>query len=135
MQRYIEQCNTAWEAGLAPQTSVVFGYPQETKETIQQTFEVCRQAKCWPSTGFVLPLPGAAIYQIARDRGLIEADEEQYLLRIGDRQDLHVNMTQMPDDELVGRVTDGLVNLKNQLGIPLSDDQVIKSVTYKAAKR
>jgi len=134
VKQFIEQADTVWEAGLVPQTSLVFGYPQETKETIRKTFEVCRQIRVYPSAGFVLPLPGTPIYQIARERGLIE-DEEQYLLRIGDRQDLHLNMTQMSDNELVETVTEGLIKLKNELGIPLSDDQVIKTTFYRAARK
>lgn len=132
---FIDQCNTAIDAGLAPQTSVVFGYPQETKETIEQTFEVCRKAHVFPSTGFILPLPGTPIYRQAREMGLIESDEEKYLLRIGDRQDLHVNMTQMSDAELLNCVTTGLIKLKNDLNIPLRDEQVIKTGYYRMAKK
>ena len=127
IQAFIEQCNTALEAGLVPQTSVVFGYPQETKETIEQTFEVCAKARVYPSAGFVLPLPGTLIYKMACERGLIEYDEEKYLLRIGDRQDLHVNMTKMSNEELVSHVTEGLIKLKNELKISIRDDQVIKT--------
>ncbi len=131
---FIEQSITAQDAGLVPQTSVVFGYPQETKETIRQTIDVCRKARVYPSAGFLLPLPGTPIYRIAREKGLIEDDEEKYLLRIGDRQDLHVNMTQMSNDELTGYVTEGLISLKNELKIPLWDDQVIKTGYYRVAK-
>ncbi len=134
INEFIEQCDTAREAGIVPGTSLVFGYPQETKDTINQTIEVCRRARIFPTSGFVLPLPGTPIYRLAREQGLIEDDEEQYLLRIGDRQDLHVNMTQMSDEELVRLVTEGLIELKDELGIPLRDDQIIKTGHYRAPK-
>jgi radical SAM superfamily enzyme YgiQ (UPF0313 family) len=132
--QFVEQMQTARRAGLTPNTSVVFGYPQETPQTIALTFEACERAGVYPSTGFVLPLPNTPIYELARQRGLIE-DEEAYLLRIADRQDLHVNLTAMPDDVLVETVTAGLIRLKDVLDIPLSDKDVIKTTYYRAARR
>ncbi len=132
-EEFVEQMNTAQRAGLSPLTSVVFGYPQETKETIRMTFDICRQAGVYPSAGFVLPLPGTPIYRMAQEKGLIR-DEEEYLLRIGDRQDLHVNLTQMSDQELIDTVTAELIRLKNDLHIPLNDSDVIKTTTYRMSK-
>jgi radical SAM superfamily enzyme YgiQ (UPF0313 family) len=133
-EEFIEQMQTGYRAGLVPNTSVVFGYPQETKETIAQTLLVCERAGVYPSAGYVLPLPNTRIYEHCRKRGLI-TDEEAYLLRIADRQDLHVNLTAMPDEELVSTVTEGLIRLKDKLGIPLSDKDVIKTTYYRAARR
>lgn len=132
-EEFVEQMNTAQKAGLSPLTSVVFGYPQETRETILMTFDICQQAGVYPSAGFVLPLPGTHIYSLAQKKGLIK-DEEEYLLRIGDRQDLHVNLTHMSDQELIDTVTEGLIRLKDELNIPLSDNEVIKTTTYRMSK-
>jgi radical SAM superfamily enzyme YgiQ (UPF0313 family) len=131
---FIEHMRVGREAGLVPTSSVVIGYPLETRETIKLTFEVCRQAGVYPSVGFLLPLPETPMYRLARERDLIQ-DEEEYLLRIGDRQDLHVNMTQMSDEELLGTVTEEAIRLKNDLRVPLRDDQVIKSLYYRAAEK
>lgn len=133
-ERFIEQMRTARKVGLRIQTSLVFGYPQETQETIAATLEVCRQAGVYPSAGFLLPLPMSPMYTYSRDHGLIP-DEEAYLLAIEDRQDLHLNLTQMSDRELVDTVTSGLVDLKRDLGVYLGDDQVLKTETYRSAGR
>ena len=61
--------------------------------------------------------------------------EEEYLLIIGDRQDIHVNMTQMLNEELFGYVTKGSIKLKNEFKIPIRDDQVIKTGHYRVAKK
>ncbi len=132
LEDFIEQMETARAAGLTVRTSLVFGYPQETAETIKNTLDVCRRLGIYPTSGFVLPLPSTPIYDFARARGLI-GNEEKYLLRIGDRQDLHVNLTQMSDEELLDKVKNELIALKNDLRVALSDDQVIKTGIYRKA--
>lgn len=131
---FIEQMQAAREAGLAVQTSLVIGYPQETVESIKTTFEACRQAGIYPSTGFILPLPGTPIYQQALENGLIK-DEEEYLFRVGDRQDIHVNLTQMPDELMIDTVKDELRKLRDEFGLKLSDDKLIKTGVYRKAKQ
>lgn len=93
---------------------------------------MCRQACVYPSVGFVLPLPNTPIYQYALDNGYIK-DEAQYLLSIADRQDLHVNLTSLSDEELFDTVREELIKLKNYFGIPLLDKDVIKTTIYIAA--
>lgn len=134
VSEFVEQMETARAAGLIPGTSLVFGYPQETKESIRKTLDVCKHLGMYPSVGFVLPLPNTPIYEYARQNGYIE-DEEAYLLRIADRQDLHVNLTSLEDEELYETVKEGLVKLKNDLQIPLDDDKVIKTTIYKASRK
>lgn len=133
-EEFIEHMNTAREAGLVPHTGVVFGYPQETRETIKQTIEVCRKVGVYPSAGFVLPLPGTLIYKYAMEKGLIK-DEEEYLSRIGDRQELHINLTNMSDEQFIGTVTEELIRLKDDLGIPLNDSEVLKTLYYRTPKQ
>jgi anaerobic magnesium-protoporphyrin IX monomethyl ester cyclase len=131
---FIEQMLAAREAGINRLTSLVFGYPQETPETIRLTVDICRRCEVYPSVGFILPLPGTPIYRQAQERGLI-GDEEEYLLRIGDRQDLHINLTSMTDEQLLGTVTEELIRLKDDLGVPLSDEQVIKTTFYRTSAK
>lgn len=133
IEQYVEQVNVAREAGLRLVTSLVFGYPQETVETIKKTIDLCRKVGVYPSVGFVLPLPGSGIYEYTRDNGFIK-DEEEYLMRIGDRQDLHVNLTRMPDEVFIGTLKEELIKLKNDLNIQLADDKVIKTGIYRVAR-
>lgn len=134
VSEFVEQMETAREAGLVLGTSLVFGYPQETKKSIRKTFDVCRHLGIYPSVGFVLPLPNTPIYEYARQNGYIE-DEEAYLLRIADRQDLHINLTSLEDEELFETVKEELVKLKDYLHIQLDDDKVIKTTIYKSSNR
>ncbi len=134
-EAFIEQAQTAGEAGLTPQTSLVFGFPQETPETIRDTVETCRKAGVYPSAGFLLPLPLTQIYDQARASGRIEADEEAYLLRIGDRQDLHVNLTAMSDAELTDTVKSELRGLKQALGIDTGGEDTLRTTIYRAARK
>ncbi len=129
--QFVEQMVTARRAGVQPTTSLVFGYPQETKESIALTLETCERAGVYPSAGYLLPLPNTPIYEQARLRGII-GDEEEYLLRIADRQDLHVNLTAMEDEEMTEAVTQGLLKLKDALGVAISDDEVIKTTYLRA---
>lgn len=134
IDQYIEQVRVAKKAGLEVSTSLVFGYPQETKITIKKTIDLCRQLEIYPSAGFLLPLPKTPIYEYAIKTGLIK-NEEEYLLRIGDRQDLHINLTAMSDEEFFETLREELIRLKDDLRIPISDDNVIKTTIYKVAPR
>ncbi len=127
--QFIEQAKVLWDGGVIPLTSVVFGYPQETQETIKHTLEVCRECNIYPSVGFLLPLPGTPIYDWAKIHGYIR-DEIEYLSRIDDRQDFHINLTAMSDEEFIDTVRTGLENLAEKLGLKL--DSVFKTVTYQA---
>ena len=120
-----------WEGGVIPLTSVIFGYPQETPETIRQTIKVCEQCNIFPSVGFLLPLPGTPIYEWAKENGYI-TDEVQFLEKIGDRQDFHINLTTMSDSEFVEIVTKELQTLAEKQGLKLGS--VFKTVTYQKPK-
>lgn len=132
VEQFIEQAETLWKGGVPPRTSVIFGYPQETPESIRQTLAVCERCNIFPSVGFLLPLPGTPIYQWARENGHI-SDEVAYLERIGDRQDFHINLTAMSDAELVDRVTAGLQDLAEKQGLEL--ESVFKTGTYQKPKK
>jgi anaerobic magnesium-protoporphyrin IX monomethyl ester cyclase len=118
------------EAGLPVNTSLVFGYPQETPRTIARTFDVCIQNNIFPSIGYLLPQPGSPMYEYARDRGLIE-DEEAYLMAIGDRQDLYLNLTSMPDEQFEEEIMKGALRCNEALGRGLDPEKLIKSGGYR----
>jgi len=131
-------CHETWEGiefdeeGVVPLTSVIFGYPQETPKTIQQTLEICEECEIYPNVGFLLPMPGTPIYRWAIQNGFI-SNEIGYLERFGDRQDLHVNFTNMPDEEFVNTVESGLRKLGEKLGIKTAAP--IKTGGYKRVVR
>jgi len=113
-------------------TSLVLGYPQETPETIRKTFDCCIENRIYPSAGYLLPQPGSGMYDYAVENGFIE-DEEEYLLKMGDRQDLRLNMTRMSDEDIEMEVLEGLKRCNEALNIGLDDDQLIKTLFYRSA--
>lgn len=107
-------------AGISFSTSVVFGYPIETPETIQETFDQCARNELYPSIGVLLPLPYTKMYEFAKENGYI-TDEDRYLTEITERQDICLNMTQMSDSRLLELIQDGAEALNEQLGLGLDD--------------
>lgn len=131
VDQFIDQAHALWKGGVTPLTSVIFGYPQETPESIKQTLAVCEECNIYPSVGFLLPLPGTPIYNWALQHGKI-SNELKYLLRIGDRQDFHVNLTTMSDQEFVDTVSTELNKLAERQEI--QSDSIFKTVTYQVPK-
>lgn len=128
---FAEQKKALDAAGIVTWTSLVIGYPDETEKSIKETFDFCYDNDIYPSAGFLLPQPGTAIYNEARANGLIP-DVETYLLDMGDRQDLRLNLTQIPQKRLEELVGAHLGRIRDKLKLNLSDDQLIKSGTYRA---
>ncbi len=89
--------------GIEAYTSVVLGYPEETLDTIDATFDALRRAEAYASVGFLQPTPATPIYQWAVENGHI-GDEEEYLLNLTDVRDHHVNLTQLTMEEMRQRI-------------------------------
>lgn len=121
-------------AGIPVGTSIVMGYPQETPETIRRTFECCIENSIYPSAGYLLPQPGSKMYDYAVANGFI-GDEEEYLLKMGDRQDLRLNMTSMGDEEFVTYVLEGLKRCNSLLEVGLDEQSLIKTQHYRAREK
>jgi radical SAM superfamily enzyme YgiQ (UPF0313 family) len=132
IDRVVEHCEALLDGGVTGFTSIIFGYPQETPETIRETLELCERANIFPSTGFLQPLPGTPIYDWALQQGYIK-DELEYLMQAGDRQDFHVNLTRMPTEEFIDIVLSGLQDLAKKMGIKF--DNPLKTDTYQKPKR
>ena len=130
---FIQQSELFHKVGIDCYTSVVFGYPQETEESIAETFEVLRKARIYPSVGYLEPMPGTPMYKYAIDQGFIK-EEEEYLMIMGDRQDVRVNMTKMTTERMEAVVKEQLIRLNKELETGLSEDQLIKSRVHRAAK-
>ncbi len=104
VDQFIKQARLVQKVNLPVWTSIVLGYEEETPETIKETFRVCADLGTYPSIGYLLLQPGTPVYERAKINGYIK-DEEEYLLSMGDRQTLLLNITEMPDDEFIQCVT------------------------------
>lgn len=133
VEQFSRQTQLLQKAGLSTLTSLVFGYPQETPETIKKTFNCCIENNIYPSVGYLLPQPGSQMYEYAFKHGFI-TDEEDYLLKMGDRQDLRINMTQMTDAEFEANILQGIKRCNKVLNMGLKDDELIKTQHYRVKK-
>jgi anaerobic magnesium-protoporphyrin IX monomethyl ester cyclase len=132
VEQFSRQTQLFRKAGMHAVTSLVLGYPQETPESIRKTFDCCIENKIYPSAGYLLPQPGSGMYLYAVEHGFI-SDEEKYLLKMGDRQDLRLNMTRMSDQEFEKYVFEGLKRCNEEMGIGLHDEELIKTLFYRSA--
>jgi anaerobic magnesium-protoporphyrin IX monomethyl ester cyclase len=130
VEQFSRQTKLLQRAGLHAVTSLVLGYPQETPETIRKTFDCCIENKIYPSAGYLLPQPGSDMYDHAVEHGFI-TDQEEYLLKMGDRQDLMLNMTQMSNEEFEQNVIEGLRRCNRILGLDLPEESLIKTQYYR----
>ncbi len=82
--------------------SFMIGYPGETRETIQETIDFCKELDLTPEVIFFMtPYPGTELYRMALAQRKIE-DEEGYVLGLGEQGErLRVNFTDLSDEELV----------------------------------
>lgn len=82
--------------------SFMIGYPGETKETIQETIDFCKELDLDPEVIFFLtPYPRTELYDMALKEGKIK-DEEAYILGLGEQgEKARVNFTDFTDNELV----------------------------------
>ena len=125
LEQFSEQKQALDDAGIATVTSLVIGYPQETEETINETFNFCFDNRIYPSVGFLQPLPGTPIYNYAVKHGYIK-NEEEYWLSMGDRQDFRINLTSMPQEKIESLVQGHLRRIKDHLKLDIEGDNLIK---------
>lgn len=130
---FIEQCNVLHEAGVNVYTSIIIGYPQESTATIDDTFNVLNEARVYPSVGFLQLMPSTPMYDLAVKLGFI-TDDEQYLMKMGDRQDLRINLTQYDDEFLMNYTVEKLKALNHSLGTGVNEQSLIKTKVYYAVK-
>ena len=133
-EQFSRQTYLFHKAGLPVWTSLVFGYPGETPLTLKKTIDCCIENRIYPSAGYLLPQPGSPMYDYARQRGFVR-DEEEYLLRMGDRQDLCLNMTKMSDKEFESNVVEGLRRCNEVLNVGLKQENLIKTQYYRAPEK
>lgn len=134
VKEFIEQCHVVREADIDVYTALVIGYPQETTDTLDETFRVLAEARVYPSVGFLQLMPATPMYRMAVEKGYIK-NEEDYLRRMGDRQDIRINMTKYPDDFLMKYTEEKLKDLNQILKTGVPEDSLIKTKTYYAVKK
>lgn len=134
VEMFNKQASLINNAKLAVWTSLVFGYPQETPETIAKTFDICIKNKIYPSIGYLLPQPGSVMYDYAIKHKFIE-NEEDYFLKLGDRQDLRLNMTQMSDEEFEASIQKEAKRCSQELGLKMNKSNYIKTQYYRTPKK
>jgi len=93
--------------------SFMVGYPGETKETIQETIDFCKELDLIPEVIFFLtPYPGTELYRMALAQGRIP-DEERYVLGFGEQgEKIRINFTDFNDDGLYKMQKDMIKELK-----------------------
>jgi len=119
------------EVGLVVSTTVVFGYPIETKATIKKTFEMCERNRLYPSIGYLMPLPGTGMYDYAKKNGYI-TDDDEYLSTLRERQDFGINMTSLTDADLIETIKREALKLNKALDLELNSDNLIKTGGYRS---
>ncbi|MDO8442845.1 MAG: radical SAM protein [bacterium] len=131
VEQFIIQTKILQKVGILPTTGIVIGYPKETLETIQKTFDVCYDLGIYPSTGYLLPQPGTIMYEYAKEKGIIK-DEEDYLLKMGDRQDFTINLTDnLKKDQIEKTVVDNLKRIADKLKLGLDKEHLLKTGHYR----
>lgn len=80
----VESCRLAKKAGLSPHITIMFGYPWEDAEQVQNTVELGRKLliKGWAHTlqaTVLIPYPGTPLYQECKENGwLLTEDYEDF---------------------------------------------------------
>jgi len=123
-----EQVKICREAGLITNTSLVIGYPEETKETIDETMSKLEALNVYPSAGFLLPLPETGMWNHAIENGFIK-DIDKFLTDITERQDFSLNMTSMNEEELKAHTLGWLDKLNKKFG-NLDKEKLLKTGGY-----
>lgn len=107
------------KGGIRVATSIIIGYPIESRESILNTFKACADVGVYPSPGFLQPYPGSLVYAEAVAKGII-SDELAYIESLGERKELNINLTQMTEKEILLAASEGLELCSKASGVPVS---------------
>ena len=86
--------------GFGTYPTFILGTPGETKETVQESVDFCKEFGLIPEFFFMTPFPLSTLYDYAIEKGLIE-DEDKYVEELGECRNLTINLTDMSDEELI----------------------------------
>ena len=85
------------KAGIFANTTFIFGYPGETRETIQETIDFKKDLGIECISFFATPYPGTPLYEEIRGR---IGDEEALVQSLGDATEFAINLTDFSTEEL-----------------------------------
>lgn len=132
VEQFEIQTRILQKAGILPMTSIVIGYPKETVRTMQRTFDVLYDLGVYPSTGYLLPQPKTVMYEYAKEKGLIP-DEEAYMLKMGDRQDFTINLTNhLTRPQMEHIVLKNLKRISGKMKLGLDEKHMLKTGHYRS---
>ncbi len=96
----LEAIRLTESVGIHADGSFIIGMFGETRESVRQTVDFCREADITAPMLFVTPYPGTAIFKEAVEKGLIQ-DTEGFLCSMNAADELLVNLTDFTDGELI----------------------------------
>lgn len=96
-----EVIRLTWETGIVPHGFMMLGMCGETRQTIQESINFCKEVRIPAEFTIATPAPGTRLYQEAIDRGKIDSLEK--LVKGWDHwfEKVLVNLTDIPDNELI----------------------------------
>ncbi len=84
-------------AGIYPNTTFIFGYPGETRKTIQETIDFKKDLEIECGSFFATPYPETPLYNQIRSR---IHDEEEFIRSLGNATQFTINLTDFDDNTL-----------------------------------
>ena len=84
-------------AGIYPNTTFIFGYPGETRETIQETVAFKRELEIKCGSFFATPYSETPLYNQIKSR---IHDEEEFIRSLGNATEFAINLTDFDDETL-----------------------------------
>jgi len=102
LEQAAEAIEISRAVGVKTPLAFMIGYPGETRETVMETVQFCKNLNIpLTSMTFTCPYPGTPLYEELRAAGKLPGNEEDLVLHMGDAVDLTLNLTEMPDEELI----------------------------------
>ncbi len=108
-------------AGIYANTTFIFGYPGETRETLQATVDFKKELNIECGSFFATPYPGTPLYRQIRSK--IE-DEEMFIESLGDATEFSINLTGFSDGELLC-LKKAMDRNENISGVATAVDQLV----------
>ncbi len=89
-----------WETGIVPHGFMMLGIPGETRQTIRESINFCKEAGISAEFSIATPIPGTRLYQEAVNRGRIDSLEELVKNWGGWFEEVLVDLTNISKTEL-----------------------------------
>ncbi len=86
--------------GIAVETTWIYGYPGENRQTLRDTYLLKKKLKLRPGGFFINPYPGTVLYDECLKKGTIK-NEEEFVLKLDDANKAVINLTDLEDEEFM----------------------------------